>query len=70
MVKLVVTKQKKINMKNLKKISRISLKSITGGAFVTCTLPNGQSTRCRDHCPQDFCGPTSYMCLIPMDLCE
>ena len=58
-------------MKNLKKISRISLKNINGGAlvFVDCILPTGQPTRCRDKCPQDFCGPTSYMCLIPMDLC-
>lgn len=57
-------------MKNLKKISRIGLKSITGGAVVTCMLPNGELTRCKDSCPQDFCGPTSYMCLIPMDLCR
>ncbi|MDN3694813.1 hypothetical protein QWZ06_22430 [Chryseobacterium tructae] len=57
-------------MKNLRKLSRIGLRAIQGGAvFVTCTLPNGQSTRCRDKCPEDFCGPTSYMCLIPMDLC-
>lgn len=58
-------------MKNLKKISRINLKSINGGAlvFVDCKLPNGEPTRCRDKCPQDFCGPKSYMCLIPMDLC-
>lgn len=45
------------------------MKTIKGGVFVTCTLPNGEPTRCRDRCPQDFCGPTSYMCLIPMDLC-
>lgn len=57
-------------MKNLRKLSRSGLRTIEGGAvFVTCTLPNGQPTRCRDKCPEDFCGPTSYMCLIPMDLC-
>ena len=56
-------------MRNLKKVSRANMKTIKGGGFVTCTLPNGQPTRCRDKCPQDFCGPTSYMCLIPMDLC-
>ncbi|MDR6923052.1 MULTISPECIES: bacteriocin-like protein [Chryseobacterium] len=57
-------------MKNLKKISRSNLRSITGGVFVTCTLPNGQPTKCRDHCPTDFCGPTSYLCYTPMDLCD
>ncbi|MDP9962223.1 bacteriocin-like protein [Chryseobacterium lathyri] len=56
-------------MKNLKKISRIGLKSITGGEFVNCTLPTGESTRCRDKCPQDFCTPVSYMCLLPLDYC-
>ncbi|WP_336961314.1 bacteriocin-like protein [Chryseobacterium contaminans] len=57
-------------MKNLKKISRVGLKTLHGGlVFVTCTLPNGQPTRCRDRYSQDFCGPTSYMCLIPIDLC-
>lgn len=56
-------------MKDLKKISRSDLKAIQGGVFVNCTLPNGQPTRCRDKCPTDFCGPTSYLCLIPEDLC-
>lgn len=58
-------------MRNLKKISRTGLKNISGGAFVfiDCTLPTGESTRCRDKCPQDFCGPTSYMCLLPLDYC-
>ncbi|SFN84449.1 hypothetical protein SAMN05421594_4436 [Chryseobacterium oleae] len=58
-------------MKNLKKISRINLKSISGGAivFVNCTLPTGEATRCRDKCPVDFCGPTNYMCLLPLDYC-
>ncbi|WP_165851753.1 bacteriocin-like protein [Chryseobacterium pennipullorum] len=57
-------------MKNLKKVSRIGMKAIQGGAFVDCTLPNGQPTRCRNACPVDFCGPTSYMCLLPLDFCE
>ncbi|MET3038376.1 hypothetical protein ABXT08_20000 [Chryseobacterium sp. NRRL B-14859] len=57
-------------MKNLKKVSRDSLRNITGGGFVTCVLPNGQPTRCRDFCPTDFCGPTNYMCLLPIDFCE
>lgn len=56
-------------MKNLKKVSRIGLKSIQGGAFVNCTLPNGDLTRCRDFCPTDFCGPTNYICLLPLDYC-
>jgi len=56
-------------MKNLNKVSRANMKTIKGGIFVTCILPTGQPTRCRDQCPQDFCGPTSYMCLIPMELC-
>lgn len=62
-------KQKTNIMKNLKKVSRAGMKTIKGGVFVTCMLPNGEPTRCTDRCPQDFCGPTSYMCLIPMDLC-
>ncbi|WP_410493864.1 bacteriocin-like protein [Chryseobacterium sp. T16E-39] len=57
-------------MKNLKKITRINLKSITGGARVACILPNGQTTTCKDHCPADFCGPNTNMCLLPMDLCD
>ncbi|WP_261509802.1 bacteriocin-like protein [Chryseobacterium paludis] len=56
-------------MKNLKKMSRVNLKTITGGVFVTCTLPNGDLTSCRDNCPTDFCGPTSYKCLLPLDYC-
>ncbi|MFN1217126.1 bacteriocin-like protein [Chryseobacterium kwangjuense] len=56
-------------MKNLKKLSRVGLKSIVGGAFVNCTLPTGEPTRCRDKCPEDFCGPTNYMCLLPLDYC-
>ncbi|WP_294327214.1 hypothetical protein [uncultured Chryseobacterium sp.] len=47
------------------------MKIIQGSAvFVTCTLPNGQpTTRCREKCPQEFCAPTNYICLIPMNLC-
>ncbi|MDM1556348.1 hypothetical protein HX126_17490 [Chryseobacterium indologenes] len=53
------------------KLSRKGLKIIQGSAvFVTCTLPNGQpTTRCREKCPQEFCAPTNYICLIPMNLC-
>ena len=29
-------------MKNLKKVSRAGLRTIQGGVFVTCTLPNGE----------------------------
>lgn len=57
-------------MKNLKRITRINLKTITGGARVTCILPNGQPTTCRDQCPADFCGPMVNMCLMPIGLCD
>lgn len=56
-------------MKNLQRVSRANMKIIKGGIIVTCTLPNGQPTRCKDRCPDDFCVGTHNMCLIPMGLC-
>ncbi|MEY8758836.1 bacteriocin-like protein [Chryseobacterium tongliaoense] len=56
-------------MKNLKKLSKQNLESITGGALVICLLPNGGSALCPDYCPLEICNAVPARCLITDDSC-
>jgi len=58
-----------IIMKNLKKLSRSGLKSITGGVvYVSCPMPSGIPARCPGTvCPTD---PCKAMCIRSYKDCQ